>query len=76
MLYSYLYVYLFFAQNRNSGCSFWRPAGSRAYFQFQILSLVLLLKKSRILAFIKGKPRIPENLSITLGVVQIKIGFN
>ena len=63
MLYTYLYVYLFFAQNRNSGCSFWHPAGSRAYFQFQIL---LLFKMSRILAFIKDKSRIPENLSITL----------
>ena len=42
----------------------------------QILSLVLLFKKSRILAFMQGKSRIPENLLITLGVVQIKIGFN
>ena len=79
MLYTYLYVYLFFAQNRTPGCSFWLPvvscAVSRAYFQFQILSLVLLFKKSRILAFIKGKSRIPENLLITLEVVQIKIGF-
>ena len=49
--------------NRNSGCSFWHPAGFRAYFQFQIL---LLFKKSRILAFIKGKSRIPKNLSTTL----------
>ena len=79
LYFSFSYVFLFFAQNRNTGCSFWLPAVScavsRAYFQFQIFSLVLLFKKSRILAFMQGKSRIPENLLITLGVVQIKIGF-